>query len=267
MGTSGQPDAAGYALAMSDEVHDWLADLPDNDPLIANYVVQALAALMRHGAGLAEPLVVSTEEAWPSALAEELDGRYQQMLEQMNQVRRAAAEAADDDALQKRASRLQMRTEAFRVTKEVLKARYVAAHASVLIYQSIDTAGLAGDDGDEKDGGESLSTAQASFRDVTAEMERELAQPGWPDGLMELRPGAPGDIGIRVLFAVEPPGTALLLSVLEGSDAVKDHRGQAIVLCADILRRVRAGQEPEAATCRFDDPRSFLDEFQPNEAR
>ena len=254
MGTSEQPDAACYALAMSDEIHDWLADLRDGDQLIASYVVQALAALMRQGASLTEPLVVSTAEAWPSALAEELGRRYQQMLEQMRQVRRHAAEDVTDAAVRERASQLQSRTEAFRITKEVLNARYVAANARVSIYQSIDEAS-----------GESLSAAQASLRNVTAEMERELGQEPWPDGLMELRPGAPGDIGIRVLFAIEPPGTALLLSVLEGSEAIKDHYEQAIMLCADILRRVRAGREPEATTCRFDDLAAFREEFQPSD--
>jgi hypothetical protein len=64
----------------------------------------------------------------------------------------------------------------------------------------------------------------ARLRDVTAEIERELRQETWPEGLMELRPGAPGDGEIRILFAVEPPGTALLIAVLEGRQAVRGVR-------------------------------------------
>jgi hypothetical protein len=242
---------------MSDEVHDWLTDMRDSDPLIAGYIVQALAALMKQGAGLADPLVASTEDAWPSALADELDRRYAQMLENLQPVRRLAAESGDA-ATQERLIRLNARADAFRARKEVLKARYVAAHSALMIYQSIDVAGLAGDDAEP-----ASRTDASSLRDVIAEMERELGRQAWPDGLMELRPGAPGNIGVRVLFAIEPPGTALLLSVLEGSEAVEDHLGQAIVLSADILRRVRAGQEPEAATRGYSDVRLFLEEFQP----
>ena len=54
---------------------------------------------------------------------------------------------------------------------------------------------------------------------------------------MELRPGAPADSGIRILFAVEPPGTALLIAVLEGRDAVRDHYREAVLLASEVLRR------------------------------
>ena len=219
---------------MSDEVHDWLADLRETDELIASYVILALTALMKQGARLSEPLVASTQDAWPSALAEELDRRYAQMLEDLQPARRLAAESTDA-AARERLVRLHARADAFRARKEVLKARYLSA-----------------------------SAIESSLRDVVAEMERELGQRAWPDGLMELRPGAPGDVGIRVLFAVEPPGTALLLSVIEGPDAVKDHYGPAVVLSAEILRQVRASQEPEAAARSYPDVRSFLEEFQPD---
>jgi len=258
MGTGERPDGAGYALAMSDEVHDWLADLRDGDPLIAGYVIQALTALMKQGASLADPLVSSTEDAWPSALADELDRHYRQMLEDLQPVRRLVVES-DDAATRERLIRLNARADAFRARKEVLKARYVAAHSTLMIHQSIDVAGLARDDAEPGSG------MEAHLRDAVAKMERELGQQGSPDGLMELRPGAPGDIGVRVLFAAEPQGTALLLSAIEGSEAVKDHYGQAIVLSADILRRVRAGQEPEASARGYPDARSFLDEFQPDD--
>jgi hypothetical protein len=88
----------------------------------------------------------------------------------------------------------------------------------------------------------------------------------WPEGLMELRPGAlrpgaPDETGIRIMFAVEPPGTALLIAVLEGSEAIQDHYPEAILLSADMLRRVRAGRAPEAAAHRYHDPQSLLEEF------
>jgi DNA-binding XRE family transcriptional regulator len=98
------------------------------------------------------------------------------------------------------------------------------------------------------------------------EVERELGDSASAEGLMELRPGAPGESDIRILFAVEPPGTALLISVLEGGDAVQDHYREAVLLSAGVLRRVQEGQAPEAAAHAFDDTQSFLDEFFPGQA-
>jgi DNA-binding XRE family transcriptional regulator len=83
---------------------------------------------------------------------------------------------------------------------------------------------------------------------------------------MELRPGAPGDSDIRILFAVEPAGTALLIAVLEGHEAVREQREEAVELSAEMLHRVREGQAPEAAAHAFDDAQSFLDEFFPGSA-
>ena len=53
------PPDAGYALAMSGEIHDWLAKLRGSDPPAALRVVQALVTLMEKGAGLGGPLVAS----------------------------------------------------------------------------------------------------------------------------------------------------------------------------------------------------------------
>src|SRR6202011_5342708 len=85
-------------------------------------------------------------------------------------------------------------------------------------------------------------------------------------GLMELRPGAPGDSERRVLFAFQPPGTALLIAVLEGSDAVRGQHREAVLLSSEVLRRAQAGQAPEAAERAFDDTSAFLDEFFPGSA-
>jgi DNA-binding XRE family transcriptional regulator len=106
----------------------------------------------------------------------------------------------------------------------------------------------------------------AGLEERIAQIERELRPPISAGGLMELRPGAPGHSDIRILFAVEPPGTALLIAVLEGRDAVEESRDEAVELSAEVLRRARAGQAPEAAAQAFDDVSSFLDEFFPGSA-
>lgn len=75
--------------------------------------------------------------------------------------------------------------------------------------------------------------------DITDRIERELRRQAHADGLLELRPGASSDSGIRILFAVEPPGTALLIAVLEGHDAVPHHYREAVVHDAGWATLVR----------------------------
>ncbi|MGH3290677.1 MAG: hypothetical protein ACRDP7_02605 [Trebonia sp.] len=87
------PDT-GYELRMSGEIHDWLAGLPDSNPRATRRVAQTLAALMEEGADLGDPLVVSTADAWPEALAEALSRSYPERLERLTAARRAAAAAA-----------------------------------------------------------------------------------------------------------------------------------------------------------------------------
>jgi phage shock protein A/DNA-binding XRE family transcriptional regulator len=151
---------------------------------------------------------------------------------------------------------LQARTDAYRARKEVLKAAYTAARADLLVDEALADPDLAG---------QATDKAAARLREVTAEIERELGRKPIPDGLLELRPGAPGDSGIRIIFAVEPPGTALLIAVLEGGAAVLDRHREAVTLSAEVLLEARAGRAPEAAAHGYD-VRSFLGEFYPGRA-
>src|SRR6185437_4810130 len=321
---------AGYALRMSGEIHDWLADLHRGDPRSAARVRRALAALMKEGAGLGDPLVASTAESWPWALAEALDRSYQERLDRLLVVRRgeadamalsrdiqdqitelesaraelddgyrrvldagkpqeAAPAAADPAAVQQQAAemrrllprvmdarrrlaeqgqRLQVGAEAFRVQKEVLQASFIAAESSLRVHETIAASSLPGDDGGRRpeDAGEEISAAQARLAGLTAQMERELGQEAWPEELMALRPGAWDRDDICIVFAVEPPGAALLIAVLEGLDVVAERYPEAILAAADMLRLVRAGQAAEAATYSYDDTESFLAEFSPGDA-
>jgi phage shock protein A len=323
------PDT-GYALRMSGEIHDWLAGLRDGNPRAARRVAQTLAALMEEGAGLGDPLVVSTADAWPEALAEALSRSYSERLERLAAARRAAAAAAalvqdiQDQARELESAKaelenqhrravdagrpqeaaqaanhlaaaqqkaaelqrllpaviesrdrlvtinqqLQARIDAFRTRKEVLKATYAAARGALRVHEAIAAFGLAGDDAGEQqeDTGETINPAQVALADVTTQMERELGQESWPEGLMELRPGAPVHSDIRILFAVEPPATAFLIAVLEGPEVAESQFPEAVMASADMLRRMRAGQAPEAATHGYDNSRSFLEEFYPGNA-
>jgi phage shock protein A len=155
-----------------------------------------------------------------------------------------------------RLQRLQRRTDDFRVRKELLKAGYITARAEVQVAEEIPAAA----DPD------AATDAAGRLRDVTAEIRQELGRQPLPDGLLELRPGAPGPADIRLIFGLEPPGTALLIAVLEGSEAARDQYRDAVLLSADVLLEARAGQAPEASARAYDDTRSLTEDFFPGQA-
>jgi hypothetical protein len=182
--------------------------------------------------------------------------------QQLAEVRRLLSRAAQATRrLDEEGQRLEAATAAFRTRKEILKASYTAAHYSLLIHEATEPAAASPVEGTT--GG----TAEARLRrDVTDDMERELGQENWPEGLMELRPAGPDDGCPRILFAVEPSGTVLLISVLDGPEAIRDHYLEAILLSAARLRQWRAAQAPEAAIHGYDSTRRFLEEFYPGGA-
>jgi predicted XRE-type DNA-binding protein len=161
---------------------------------------------------------------------------------------------------------MQAQVDASRTRREVLKARFTAALAMQTAHEADVAVGEA-DAGPRE--GLDVPGAEAADRlgQVIDEIEREVSDEASAEGLLELRPGAPGDgDGIRIIFAVEPPGTALLIAVLEGLHAVRDRRREAVEASAVLLRRARAGQAPEAAAHAFDDTAAFLGEFFPDRA-
>jgi len=166
----------------------------------------------------------------------------------------------------------QAEVDAFRTRRETLKARFAAA--SIIRALAEDLAGAATGVGQDGVAQDVLSIAQADeqLEDVTAEIERELGRQDMPEGLMELRLRAPvrpnGAAGdrtpageIRIIFAIEPRGTVLLISVLEGSAAVQEQRGNAVSVSAEVLRLVRAGNDADAAAVGFTGSQAFLEEF------
>jgi DNA-binding XRE family transcriptional regulator len=137
--------------------------------------------------------------------------------------------------------------------------------------------GRSGESGGGGERDEDVSAAVGRLGEIEQEIERELRVVPWAEdadrpgvaasgGLAELRTGAPEADDTRILFAVEPPGAALLLAVLEGRDALRDHYDEAVSLSAEVLRLVRLGEAPEAAGHVFEDAQSFLDEFFAGEA-
>jgi hypothetical protein len=282
----------GYQLKMSAEIYDWLSELRDSDPPAARLAAQALTALADGGDRLGPPLVTAVAAVRPRSdeLAPALDQHYQDQLESLTALRRRVAQVATlrknielqltevepppdsaglrvqlaeamaaEERLIAESQREQMRVDAFRTKKEVLKAVYTAAEAEHLIEQ----AQGVGDDAVLPD---DAAGAAARLDAIIGQIEQELGLEAPAEDLKELRPGAPADNGIRILFAVEPPGTALLIAVLEGDDAVRDHYHDAVLLASEVLQEARAYRAREEAAHAFGDAQSFLEEFFPGRA-
>jgi hypothetical protein len=283
----------GYRLQLSAEFHDWLAELRDRDPSAAMLAARALTALATEGDQLGPPLVTTVPDRWgPDELMRALELRYQDWLDSMAASRHRGAAAAGQrrkaerhlaelesageresaDELAAARDRLaaaieaqeqlfpahqqqQLQADAFRTRMHVLKALYSATQAELFIEQA------QAEDEDH----DAVATVTARLDEITAQIEQEVGWEAPAEGLLELRPGAPGepDRGLRILFAVEPPGTALLIAVLEGPDAVRDHYLEAVQLASAVLRAARAGQGTEAAAYTYHDARSFREEFFP----
>ena len=250
----------GYVLRMSGEIRDWLAGLRDGEPRTAAAIVHALITLAREGPGLGPPAVVQVARpALHTDPREALDSAYQQRLERLRELRRAAA---DVEYL----GRLQAEADAFRTRKEVLKARYTTAEAHESVARLIADA-AAGQASEEELALHRHAIAEQAGQvvAVAGDIERELGREPWPDGLYELRPAVPGD-DIRLIFAVEPAGAVLLISALDGPDAVSEEHGRAVEVSAEILRQVRAGHDPEASAVEFAGGRQFAEEFAASES-
>jgi hypothetical protein len=163
----------------------------------------------------------------------------------------------------------QAEAEAFRSRKEILKARFTAASANRALAEEFDRAAMGTEQDEVAQGFLSIAQADEQLQDVAAGIKRELRRQAMPEGLMELRPGdriSPAGDGsqaddIRIIFAIEPPGTALLISVLEGGAAVQGQHRYAVAVSAEVLRRVKAGDDPGAAAVRITDSQAFVEEF------
>lgn len=181
-----------------------------------------------------------------------------------------------EQALHRQSYQQQVRTEELRVRKETLKARYTAAESECMVARAtaVLDADLDGEPDPEQDaappGG--ATAAQAKLRAVAAEIERELRRAGQParaaglPALLELRPAAPtqqdtSGAETSILFAVQPPGTALLIAVLDGADAIAQHHGEAVAAAREALRQDQAGQDGERTGHSYPDAGSVLAAF------
>ena len=160
-------------------------------------------------------------EAGHGNVAEEADARRGAAEEQLADLHRKYADVqAEEERITVVSQRLQAKVDAFRIRKEAIKAASTAAEAAaevawaeaVIEVASVDTDG-AGSAEDEAVNADSPGPVRPSLQ------------------LSELRPGAPELARTRILFTVEPPGTAVLLAAGMESDWLRAWYTEAVANC------------------------------------
>jgi phage shock protein A len=160
-------------------------------------------------------------EAGRGDLAEEAGERRGAAREQLAGLQRQyAGVQAEEERLSVVSQRLQAKVDAFRTRKEALKAARAAAEAVA------DAAWAEAVIDDASADGDGASSAADSVGDaVPSGPARSSLE------LSELRPGVPGSAGARILFTVEPPGTAVLLAAGMEGDWLRAWYTEAMANC------------------------------------
>jgi len=140
---------------------------------------------------------------------------------------------AEEERVTVASQRLQGKVDTFRTRKEAVKAAEAAAEAAALAVE----AEAAIEDAIAEAGG-------LDSPDITS--PADAGRPGRPVTLSplplsELRPGAPGRSGVRILFTVESPATAVVLAAGTQRDWLGAWYAEAIVRSRIRYERDRGG--------------------------
>jgi hypothetical protein len=277
----------GRRLRMTAEIGDWLAELGESDVARAVRIAAAVITVMESADPSSLPVVGDADD--PAAAA----GRaYQRLLEQLQRLRRRCADVATarkraelrlqaeqqagadpaviaelehaladarqrENRLTQRSQQLQQDVDAFRAARETAKAMNAAAEASRLVAELVaateDDSGL-----DDSAFTEPVRAAEERLRTL-AGRAGITAEPA--PGLLELR-ADPLASDVRILFAAEPADTVTLLAVLDGHEAISEHRDEAVRLAGELLAEIRAdGWPADLAEVATSDARAFLARF------
>jgi hypothetical protein len=226
--------------------------------------LEALRRVRRHVADIA-----MDRKHWATEVEEaESAGRPDEVLAQLR-LRQAEAAKREHD-LTERSQRLQRDVDAFRTAKEVAKAMYTAAEASLRLRATF-TDEIAADETPAEEIAADDAEGEARLQAAADELRRlhePRRSPATAD-VLELRADALGR-DVRLLMAIEPADTVTLLAVLDGEEAIAEHHDQAIQLAGDLLADIRAGDWPPADALdaadlevTFADPSTFLARFFP----
>jgi hypothetical protein len=245
----------------------------------------------------------ATTRVGAERLLAELDGDPQPDLAVQAWLRQARDKAKRQEAaVAKRSRRLQDEVDRFRTAKETAKAMYTAAEASLRIQDAVAAAASEGStaaetirryphppqaapmgDDEPAELKRALEAAEAQLQTVATEAYQTLRSvmeeaglraghlrtgPARPvAGLLELHADPLGR-DVRLLVALEPADTVTMLAVLDGEDAISEHRSQAIRLAGDLLTDIRAGDwppedadEPADTEVTFAQSATFLGRF------
>jgi phage shock protein A/DNA-binding Xre family transcriptional regulator len=197
-----------------------------------------------------------------------------------------------EEELTRQSQRLQLTVDGFRSRKEVAKAVYTAAVARRRIQTALEPSESGADDAEIAAADQSAAQAteqlealvrqarrlKRAIRSFDAPGDREAAssareRPGSPDHVELLAVRAdPLGSDIRVFCAIGPPGTATLLTVLEGPDAIAEDWDQAADAARMLLDVIRDGGWPPysgqdgGGGLEFADTAPFLSEFFPDDS-
>jgi hypothetical protein len=260
---------------------------PDADPReLLDYLYQQLLEALQH---VRSEVADIANQQWRLHVQLEVAG--------LDPAMRAALErqleAADKlkPLVDLRARRLQTLVDAMRTEKETAKAMYTAAEARARIddaagelvrHQVIRqdksgyALGLVDEPGPDNEPAASEWTARLEklvdrAREVLAVADADNPDEAPPaagqsrESVRELHADPLGS-GARVLFAVEPADTIVLLTVLENAEAVEQHENAAIDGAADLLDQIREGGWPpgdDEADLEFAGTDQFLTRFFP----
>jgi hypothetical protein len=233
----------GYRIRVVPEVELWLGELRDSDPGSAMLVDAAVDALREAGAGLGPPLVVAA----PAPETRPDPDQSRRQVELLMDTRRAAADAA---ATRKRlelqmkqleaqvSSLAQQRAKASQMGRDDLAVKAMgqlrALQAQLEELSRQHGEALASEERLSADSGQLQSAVDAIRIRQEAIKAAEAASPPM---LSELRPGAPESAAIRILFAVKPPDTAILLAAGTERDWLHAWYGEMVVRCRGRFER------------------------------
>jgi DNA-binding XRE family transcriptional regulator len=227
-------------------------------------------------------------DAGEEDLASDAQAREAGVQEQLSQLRRQLLIlTGEEEKLTAASQRLQAKADAFRVQKETIKATYTAAEASQTVRAACADieAGVSDLEVTNAEAGASSGFASASIaaaellqeiRDLTPPSQGSSGPAGQddihpPPGMMELRPGAPGNVRAGLLFAVEPRDTAVLVAYVGDPGGSPEEYQEVMRIAAARLAVAQSAQPPAAAGAASPvafilyDAESFLDEFFPGE--
>jgi hypothetical protein len=277
---------------MHNEIRDWLIDLRATEPELARTVGEAVLAMLATPDSLGPPLVVPLESVFrpPDDLRGAAEVSYQRELDNLTKVHRDVVDMATSrkrvelqvSQLEQIAAKLAgQRDIAVKLGREDLASRVRIREAGVQEQLSELHRQLLVLTAEEEDPAASRQRLLAKIDELLQEfpdfapISQGVSGPTDQDsvpllaGVMELRPGAPGNVQVGLLFVVEPHHAVVLVAYVEDPGESPDEYQEVLRIAASRLARPRSARPPEAAASVVAfvsyDAESFLDQFFPGE--